>query len=53
MPIKLAWMYLSLPVGLGLMTLVNVELIIKQFYKIWDPERELPRDPDQPVSEDN
>ena len=32
-PIKLAWMYLSLPVGLGLMTLVNVELIIKQFYK--------------------
>ena len=52
-PIKLAWMYLSLPVGLGLMTLVNVELIIKQFYKIWDPERELPRDPDQPVSEDN
>ena len=46
--VKLAWMYLSLPVGLAMMTLVNVELIIKNFLWLWNPNLELPTDPDQP-----
>jgi hypothetical protein len=46
--VKLAWMYMSLPVGLAMMTLVNVELIIKNFLWLWNPNLELPIDPDQP-----
>ena len=46
--VKLAWMYMSLPVGLAMMTLVNVELIIKNFLWLWNPNLELPTDPDQP-----
>ena len=45
---KLAWMYMSLPVGLTLMTLVNIELIIKNFIYLWNPNFEFPEDPDQP-----
>lgn len=29
LPIKLAWMYMSLPIGLGLLAVVNVELILR------------------------
>ena len=38
--VKLAWMYLSLPVGLAMMTMVNVELIRKNFpwrISLWFP----------------
>ena len=49
--VKLAWMYMSLPVGLGLMTLVNIELIIKNFLLLLNPKLELPVDPDQPKTE--
>ena len=46
--VKLAWMYMSLPVGLGLMSLVNIELIVKNFLLLLNPKLELPVDPDQP-----
>jgi len=49
--VKLAWMYMSLPVGLGLMTLVNIELILKNFLLLLNPKLELPVDPDQPKTE--
>ena len=51
--VKLAWMYMSLPVGLAMMTLVNVELIIKNFLWLWNPDLELPMDPDQPKTDGN
>ena len=51
--VKLAWMYMSLPVGLALMTLVNVELIIKNFLRLWNPDLELPMDHDYPKTEEN
>ena len=51
--VKLAWMYMSLPVGLAMMTLVNVELIIKNFLWLWNPDLELPTDPDQPKTNGN
>ena len=51
--VKLAWMYMSLPVGLAMMTLVNVELIIKNFLWLWNPDLELPTDPDQPKTDEN
>ena len=50
---KLAWMYMSLPFGLALMTLVNIELIIKNFISFWNPNFEFPEDPDQPKTERN
>ena len=50
---KLAWMYMSLPVGLTLMTLVNIELIVKNFIWLWNPNFEFPEDPDQPKTETN
>ncbi|WP_430937993.1 TRAP transporter small permease [Rhodovulum sp. YNF3179] len=43
-PIKLAWMYMSLPVGLVLLISVNVELMLKCLVRIFDPEVELPSD---------
>ncbi len=46
--VMLAWMYMSLPVGLIMMSLVNVELIIKNFLWLWNPNLQLPIDPDQP-----
>ena len=49
--IKLAWMYLSIPVGLFMMSLVNIELILKNFFLLFNPNIELPEDPDQPKSE--
>jgi len=51
--VKLAWMYMSLPVGLAIMTLVNVELIIKNFLWLWNPDLELPTDPNQPKTDGN
>ena len=51
--VKLAWMYMSLPVGLAMMTLVNVELIVKNFLWLWNPDLELPTDPDQPKTDGN
>ena len=50
---KLAWMYMSLPVGFTLMTLVNIELIIKNFIWLWNPNFEFPEDPDKPKTERN
>ena len=50
---KLAWMYMSLPVGFTMMTLVNIELIIKNFIWLWNPNFEFPEDPDQPKTERN
>ena len=49
--VKLAWMYMSLPVGLGLMAIVNIELIVKNFLLLLNPKLELPVDPDQPKTE--
>ena len=35
--LKLAWMYMSLPVGFGLMVLVSIELIYKQVHMLFNP----------------
>ncbi len=35
--LKLAWMYMSLPVGFGLMVLVSIELIYKQAHMLINP----------------
>ena len=48
---KLAWMYMSLPVGLTLMTLINIELIIKNLIWLWNPDFKFTKDPDQPKTE--
>ena len=45
--IKLAWMYMSLPVGLLLMTLVNIELCLKSVAHLIDPTADLPEDHDR------
>lgn len=47
--IKLAWMYMSLPVGLLMMTLVNIELCLKAIAHLIDPEAELPEDHDRVI----
>ncbi len=45
--IKLAWMYLSLPVGLALLISVNVELMLKALIGVLQPSAVLPDDPDR------
>ena len=47
--IKLAWMYMSLPVGLFMMVLVNIELCLKALAHLIDPEAELPADHDRVI----
>ena len=46
--IKLAWMYMSLPVGLALLISVNVELMLRNVALLFDPEADLPLD-DHPM----
>ncbi|KGF67109.1 C4-dicarboxylate ABC transporter permease [Hoeflea sp. BAL378] len=45
--VKLAWMYMSLPAGLLLMTFVNIELCLKAIAHLIDPQAELPEDHDR------
>ncbi|MCY0092540.1 TRAP transporter small permease [Hoeflea ulvae] len=45
--IKLAWMYMSLPVGLAMMILVNVELCLKAIAHLIDPAAAVPEDDDR------
>jgi TRAP-type C4-dicarboxylate transport system permease small subunit len=47
--IKLAWMYMSLPVGIAMMILVNIELSLKTIIGIIDPTLEMPGDSDQQI----
>ncbi|WP_422371693.1 TRAP transporter small permease [Hoeflea sp.] len=47
--IKLAWMYMSLPVGLFLMILVNIELCLKSIAHLIDPDVDLPDDHDRVI----
>ena len=42
--IKLAWMYMSLPVGIFLLILVNIELILKKIILTFNTEISLPID---------
>ena len=42
--IKLAWMYMSLPVGIFLLILVNIELILKKIILTVDTEINFPTD---------
>ncbi|MEO1314143.1 MAG: TRAP transporter small permease subunit [Pseudomonadota bacterium] len=42
--VKLAWMYLSLLVGVCLMLAVNVELILRSLILLFDPEADVPID---------
>ncbi len=44
---------MSIPAGLLMMTLVNIELILKNFLLIFNPKIELPKDPDITKSENN
>ena len=45
--VKLAWMYLSLPVGFALMILVSIELIFKNCHEVVDSSINYPPDPDR------
>ena len=45
--IKLAWMYMSLPVGIFLLILVNIELILRKLLLIFHSDIKLPEDLDQ------
>ncbi|MEQ8737620.1 MAG: TRAP transporter small permease subunit [Hoeflea sp.] len=47
--IKLAWMYMSLPVGLFLMIRVNIELCLKSMAHLIDPDADLPEDHDRVI----
>jgi TRAP-type C4-dicarboxylate transport system permease small subunit len=40
LPIKLAWIYAALPVGVSLMLLVGIELLLKQIHQFVDPSVE-------------
>ena len=44
---KLAWMYMSLPVGIFLLILVNVELVLRNILSIFNSENNLPLDKDR------
>lgn len=45
--VKLAWMYVSLPVGFLLMILVSVELILKKVHEVFDSSVNYGSPPDQ------
>lgn len=47
--VKLAWMYMSLYVGFVAMTVVNVEMILKNLHMLLDPEADYGDVPDQVV----
>jgi len=47
LPIKLAWMYMSLLVGLILLLMVNIELILRSAISVLNPDYPLPVDSDQ------
>ena len=44
---KLAWMYMSLPVGIFLLILVNIELVLRNILSIFNSENNLPLDKDR------
>ena len=44
---KLAWMYMSLPVGIFLLIMVNVELVLRNILSIFNSENNLPLDKDR------
>ena len=46
-PIKLAWMYMSLPVGIFMLILVNIELIFIRILSIINPNLDAGSDEDQ------
>ena len=46
-PLKLAWMYMSLPIGIFLLILVNLELIFIRIISIFDPFLNINSDPDK------
>ena len=45
--IKLAWMYMSLPVGIFLLILVNIELILKKILLLFNRDFKLSEDLDK------
>ena len=45
--LKLAWMYMSLSVGIFLLVLVNFELLLKQIISLFDPRITISNDPDE------
>jgi len=44
---KLAWMYMSLPVGIFLLILVNIELVLRTILSIFNSQTNLPLDKDR------
>jgi TRAP-type C4-dicarboxylate transport system permease small subunit len=48
-PIKLAWMYMSLPVGFAIMIAVNIELVLKNVVMLFDKNADYSVAPDQIV----
>ena len=45
--LKLAWMYMSLSVGIFLLVLVNFELLLKQIISLFGPKITISKDPDE------
>lgn len=48
--VKLAWMYMSVPLGFVMMVFVNVEMLIKQVHTLIDPEIDYGPPPDMIVT---
>ncbi len=44
---KLAWMYMSLPVGIFLLILVNIELVLRNILPLFSSQIDLPLDKDK------
>lgn len=44
---KLAWMYMSLPVGIFLLILVNIELVLRTILSLFNSQIKLPLDKDR------
>jgi len=44
---KLAWMYMSLPVGIFLLILVNIELVLRTILSIFNSQTNLSSDKDK------
>jgi len=44
---KLAWMYMSLPVGIFLLILVNIELVLRNILSLFNSQTDLPLDKDR------
>lgn len=54
LPVRMAWIYVSMPLGMAAMLLVGVELLLRNIARMADPDRPLPamRSPSAAVQAD-